>query len=63
MPTAVDHVEAALELLTREDIARLTPARRQRLRAALATWECLCMELVQPKEGVLRRLKEGERSE
>jgi hypothetical protein len=46
---AVDHLEAALARLTREDIAALPPSRRQRLKAALGTWECLCDKLAQPK--------------
>jgi hypothetical protein len=45
--SAVDHVEAALERLTSEDIAALSPARRARLRATLTMWECLCHEKVQ----------------
>ena len=63
MPTAVDHVEAALERLTREDIAVLPPARRQRLRTVLGTWKLLCDDLVQPKptKGVLGELKDGRR--
>lgn len=63
---AVEHVEAALERLTREDIARLPPARRRRLQAALGAWECLCTELVEPqppKEGVLADLRRGLRME
>ena len=64
MPNAVDHVEAALARLTREDIAALPPARRERLKAQLAAWACLCDKLVQPKPngGVLTLLKKGERS-
>ncbi len=47
--TAVDRVEAALAELTREEIAALPPARRERLKATLGAWECLCGALVQPK--------------
>ena len=41
MPTAVDHAEAALELLTLEDIAALPPARRSRFRELLWHWHTL----------------------
>ena len=62
--TPIDHLEAALARIIREDIAALPPARRERLKAQLATWELLCDELVQPKpnSGVLNRLKKGDRS-
>lgn len=65
MPTAVDHVEAALARLTREEIAALSPARRERLKGALGAWECLCSELVQPRprSGVLGDLENGKRAE
>jgi hypothetical protein len=49
MPTAVDHLEAALARITREDIATLPPERRRRLQATLGSWSCLCDDLVQPK--------------
>lgn len=62
--TNVDRLEGALAAMTREDIAALPPARRERLKATLGAWECLCTEMVQPKPngGILDRLKEGERS-
>lgn len=60
MPTAVDHVEAALARLTRADIAALPPARRQRLQGMLESWGLLCDDLVQPpKSGVLADLQNG----
>ena len=70
MPTAVDHVEAALELLKPEDIAMLTPARRTRLSDALYAHHALIEAYVtgtafpkvkrdQPKAGVLAQLKDG----
>src|SRR5262245_10952278 len=46
MPNAVDHLEAALARITREDIAALPPARRERLKATLGAWACLCDDLV-----------------
>ena len=42
MPSAVDHLEAALACITREDIAALPPARRERLKATLGAWACPC---------------------
>ena len=68
MPNAVDHVEAALARLTREDIAALPPARRRRLQASLGAWECLCRDLAQPQGqqqphgGVLSLLARGDRT-
>jgi hypothetical protein len=63
--TPIDHLEAALARLTREDIAALPPARRQRLRATLGAWECLCCELVQPRwpNGILADLQQKPRDE
>jgi molybdopterin-guanine dinucleotide biosynthesis protein A len=63
--SAVDHLEAALARIRREDIAALPPARRERLKAQLGEWECLCDELVQPKPtaGVLAALRAGQRME
>jgi hypothetical protein len=63
MPTVVDHVEAALERLTREEIAALPPARRARLRAILGTWESLCHELAQPKPGETKFYVTGDAKE
>jgi hypothetical protein len=62
---AVEHVEAALERLTREDIAKLPPHRRRRLQATLGAWECLCDDILHPKpvNGVLADLKQGNRSQ
>jgi hypothetical protein len=62
--TSIDHLEAALARITREDIAALPPARRERLRATLGAWECLCCELVQPRpNGVLADLHQKPRDE
>ena len=63
MPTAVEHVEAALERLTVEEIAALPPARRLRLNTKLAAWARLCAEKRQPKSGVLMDLQNGKRAE
>lgn len=75
MPTAVDHLEAALARITREDIAALPPARRKQLQATLGAWECLCDDLAQRKPngtqpdtgprsaGVLADLKQEPRDE
>jgi hypothetical protein len=55
MPTVVDHVEAALLRLTREEIAALPAARRARLKAQLGACERVCDELgqLQPEEAKL----------
>jgi hypothetical protein len=59
----VDHLEAALARLTREDVAALPPARRRRLQATLGAWECLCDDILhqeqRPKAGLLAELRDG----
>jgi hypothetical protein len=70
---AVDHVEAALERLTRGDIAALPPARRKRLQAMLSAWQCLCDDIASDRiekilkcttaAGVVAQLNQGERSQ
>jgi hypothetical protein len=52
---AITHLEAALERITREDIAALTPARRRRLQASLGAWECLCSDIPHPPPPRVRR--------
>jgi hypothetical protein len=46
MPTAVDHLEAALARVTREDIAALAPARRRSLQITLQSWAYLSSDIL-----------------
>jgi hypothetical protein len=70
MPTAVDHVEAALERLTLQDIHELPPVRRRHLQTTLGAWACLCGDTTKIEKvlkcteaaGVVAQLNNGERA-
>jgi hypothetical protein len=48
MPNAIDHAEAALELLTLEDLDALPLARLRRLESVLYHWQQLAQMRVSP---------------
>lgn len=69
MPSAVDHLEAALSRLDPEELRTLAPARRRRLRETLGCyayildhWEREAQKAKKPRSGVLGALKDGERA-
>jgi hypothetical protein len=59
--TPVDHLEAALERVTEQDLAALPPALRRRLYAKLGSLQSILDELSKPrpKSGLLAELRDG----
>jgi hypothetical protein len=57
--TNVDFLEAALDALTREDVAALPPARRRRLQAALGAWSCLCDDILHQPPRIVAAVARG----
>jgi hypothetical protein len=61
---AVDKIVALLEQLTREDVAALAPAARERFAAVCEHWAGVARERPDPaKAGVLASLRDGQRQE
>ena len=62
--TPIDHLEAALEAVSREDARALAPVVRRRLYAKLGSVQSLFDDPAQaPKVGVLGKLRHGECSQ